>query len=48
MPTKGQPIKTVMIPPKNAKDPFNLCLWKKNLIVRSLPITHPKPDKNNI
>jgi hypothetical protein len=37
-----------MIPPKNATDAFTLCRWKKNLKVRSRPITQAKPEMNKI
>jgi hypothetical protein len=48
IPTRGQPSNTTMIPPKNAIDAFTLCLWKKNLKVRSRPITQAKPEMNKI
>lgn len=46
MPTKGHPIKTIIIPPKNDALPFILCLWKKKLNVLLGPITHPSPQIN--
>jgi len=48
IPNRGQPSSTTDIPPKNATDAFILCFWKKNLKVRSRPITHAKPAMNNI
>ncbi|KAI2798732.1 hypothetical protein BLOT_010710 [Blomia tropicalis] len=32
---------------KNADDAFNLCLWKKNQNVRSIPIINANPLMNN-
>ena len=43
MPTRGQPTSTTRIPPMKAAVPFNLCCWKKNLKVRSSPITSERP-----
>lgn len=48
MPTMGHPASTMMIPPKNAIDALTLCFWKKNLNVRSNPITHDNPAMNKI
>jgi hypothetical protein len=48
IPNRGQPSSTTKIPPKNATDAFTLCFWKKNLKVRSSPITHAKPAMNKI
>lgn len=48
MPIKGQPSKTVRIPPKNAPEPFHLWRWKKKRNVRSKPTTNARPAKNKI
>lgn len=48
IPINGQPIRTTMMPPKNAIDAFTLCFWKKNRNVRSRPITQANPHMNKI
>ena len=44
----GQPNNTIKIPPTKKLVAFNLCLWKKNLNVRSSPITHANPQIKRI
>lgn len=48
IPTIGYPTNTIIIPPKKAIEAFTLCFWKKNLPVRSSPITHANPQMNKI
>jgi hypothetical protein len=48
MPTNGNPIKTTTIPPKKASEALTLCFWKKNLNVRSSPITQASPQMNRM
>lgn len=48
MPTIGHPNKTIVMPPKNANDALIFCRLKKNLNVRSSPITQAKPQMNKI
>lgn len=48
MPTRGQPINTMTIPPKKAIEAFILCFWKKKRNVLSKPITQAKPAMNRI
>jgi len=48
IPIMGHPKRTITIPPKKARVPLTLCLWKKNLNVLSNPITLAKPQINRI
>lgn len=44
----GQPIRTTNTPPRKKLVAFALCLWKKNLNVRSKPMTKDKPETNRM
>lgn len=48
IPMIGHPNKTITIPPKNAIDALIFCRLKKNLNVRSRPITQANPHINKI
>lgn len=44
----GQPTRTTNTPPRKKLVALALCLWKKNLNVRSRPMTKDRPDTNRI
>lgn len=44
----GQPSRTTKTPPKKKLVAFALCLWKKNLNVRSRPMTKDRPETKRI
>ena len=44
----GKPTSTMSIPPAKKAVPFNLCDWKKNLYVRSIPMIKMIPARNRI
>lgn len=44
----GQPIRTTNTPPRKKLVAFTLCLWKKNLKVRSNPMTKDRPETKRI
>jgi len=48
MPMRGQPNKTIKTPPKKNNEPLIFWTPKKNLTVRSKPITRQRPLTNNI
>ena len=48
IPIKGYPIKTTMIPAKNAIVALTLCFWKKKLYVRWNPIMQVRPQMKSI
>jgi len=48
MPTTGHPTSTTNMPPKKKEVPLTLCFWKKNLNVRSRPMTNVRPVINSI
>lgn len=48
MPINGHPTNTMTMPPKNAIDALTFFRWKKNLNVRSKPMTHANPHMNKI
>lgn len=48
MPIMGHLMSTIKIPPKKNAVPFNLCGWKKNLYVFSIPMMNTIPATKRI
>lgn len=47
-PMMGQPIRTTNTPPRKKLVALTLCHWKKNLNVRSKPMTKDRPETKRI
>ena len=48
MPIRGQPIKTMRMPPRKNPVALSLCDWKKNANVLPRPMTNARPHKKRI